>query len=203
MEVEEEPVLPITSGEATAALKILQLYVDENIRDPAVLHLIRQYLSKWRERKQTSTKARIQEVLQPASQIAYKTPNQSVRPQLATKGARMSESIDGTQHKKIRQKNGALAMMEIKKYQKSVNLLIPRRPFHRLVREVAVNFKQDILFKAETMEILQEAAEMYLTSTFEESYLICLHTGRVTLMEKDIKLLQRIRGLAHTMPKLY
>uniref|UniRef100_A0A915EH35 Uncharacterized protein n=1 Tax=Ditylenchus dipsaci TaxID=166011 RepID=A0A915EH35_9BILA len=30
MEIKEEPVLPVTSGEATAALKILQQYVDDN-----------------------------------------------------------------------------------------------------------------------------------------------------------------------------
>uniref|UniRef100_A0A915DJ51 Histone H2A/H2B/H3 domain-containing protein n=1 Tax=Ditylenchus dipsaci TaxID=166011 RepID=A0A915DJ51_9BILA len=44
------------------------------------------------------------------------------------------------------------------------------------------------------------SSEMYLTSIFEESYLICLHAGRVTLMAKDIKLLQRIRGVVVTMP---
>ena len=41
---------------------------------------------------------------------------------------------------------------------------------------------------------LQEAAEAYLISLFEDGNLCAIHTKRVTLMPKDIQLAKRIRG---------
>ena len=55
-----------------------------------------------------------------------------------------------------------LLCSEIKKYQKSTELLIRKAPFQRLVREVCEVFKADFRFQATALEALQEAAESYL-----------------------------------------
>lgn len=57
---------------------------------------------------------------------------------------------------------------EIRKFQKSCELLIRRAPFQRLVRELAnkgaPGGQTDFRWKAEALEALQEAAEAYLVS---------------------------------------
>ncbi|KAI8470895.1 MAG: putative histone H3-1 [Monoraphidium minutum] len=93
-------------------------------------------------------------------------------------------------------KHGAGALKEIRKYQKNGDLLIPRAPFLRLLREVAnqVADTPDLRFKLSAVEALQEAAEQYLTGLFEDGQLCAIHAKRITLFEKDIKLALRMRG---------
>jgi len=86
---------------------------------------------------------------------------------------------------------------DIRRYQKSTNLLLRRLPFARLVREIAETFalKADIVrWQAHALEALQEAAEAYLTHLFEDANLCAIHGKRVTVMPKDIQLARRIRG---------
>ncbi|KAH3759117.1 histone H3 [Pelomyxa schiedti] len=89
---------------------------------------------------------------------------------------------------------GTVALREIRKYQKSTELLIRRLPFQRLVREIAQDFKTDLRFQASAILALQESAEAYLVSLFEDSNLCAIHAKRVTIMPKDIQLARRIRG---------
>jgi histone H3/H4 len=53
---------------------------------------------------------------------------------------------------------------EIKKYQKSTELLLRKAPFQRLVREVCQGFPEGFMFSKEALLALQEAAEAYLVS---------------------------------------
>lgn len=55
-------------------------------------------------------------------------------------------------------------------------------------------FKNDFRMQTSSLECLQEAAECYLTQLFEDSYLCCLHRSRITLTEKDMRLVQILRG---------
>jgi histone H3 len=87
-----------------------------------------------------------------------------------------------------------VALRQIRKYQKSTDLLIRKLPFQRLVREVAADFKNDLRFQSTAMLALQEAAEAYLVSLFEDTNLCAIHAKRVTIMPKDIQLARRIRG---------
>src|SRR4051794_33569947 len=59
---------------------------------------------------------------------------------------------------------GTVALREIRRYQKSTELLIRKLPFQRLVREIAQDFKTDLRFQAAAIAALQEAAEAYLVS---------------------------------------
>ncbi|XP_045303411.1 histone H3-like centromeric protein A isoform X2 [Leopardus geoffroyi] len=62
-------------------------------------------------------------------------------------------------------------LKEIRKLQKSTDLLLRKSPFGRL------------------------AAEAFLVHLFEDAYLLSLHAGRVTLFPKDVQLARRIRGI--------
>jgi histone H3 len=89
---------------------------------------------------------------------------------------------------------GTVALREIRRYQKTANLLIPKIAFARMVREIAQEHMQDARWQSAAIVALHEAAESYLTSLFEDSYLCALHAHRVTLMPKDLLLARRIRG---------
>ena len=93
-----------------------------------------------------------------------------------------------------RYRPGTVALREIRKYQKSTELLIRKLPFQRLVREIAQDFKTDLRFQSSAILALQEASEAYLVGLFEDTNLCAIHAKRVTIMPKDIQLARRIRG---------
>jgi histone H3 len=79
-------------------------------------------------------------------------------------------------------------LREIRKYQKSTDLLIRKAPFQRLVREIAQDRKIDLKFQSTAVLALQEASEAYLVGLFEDTNLCAIHAKRVTIMPKDIQL---------------
>ena len=107
---------------------------------------------------------------------------------------------------------GTVALREIRRYQKSTELLIRKLPFQRLVREIAQDFKvrlptlypsalyayltsqTDLRFQSSAVMALQEAAEAYLVSLFEDTNLAAIHAKRVTIQPKDLALARRLRG---------
>eukprot|EP01133_Synstelium_polycarpum_P010771 gene10771-12547_t len=89
---------------------------------------------------------------------------------------------------------GTVALREIRRYQKTSELLIKKLPFQRLVREIAQEFKTDLRFQAAAIHALQEASESYLVGLFEDTNLCAIHAKRVTIMVKDVQLAKRIRG---------
>ena len=96
---------------------------------------------------------------------------------------------------------GTVALKEIRRYQKSTELLIRKLPFQRLVREIASDSEVilspmcgKVRFQRTAVMALQEAAEAYLVGLFEDTNLCAIHAKRVTIMPKDIQLARRIRG---------
>ncbi|CCH62132.1 hypothetical protein TBLA_0G01890 [Henningerozyma blattae CBS 6284] len=90
-----------------------------------------------------------------------------------------------------------LAEYEIKKYQRSTELLMSKIPFARLVKEVTDEFTLDEQqFRWQSMAILalQEASEAYLVGLLDHTNLLALHARRITIMKKDMQLARRIRG---------
>ena len=116
------------------------------------------------------------------------------RKQLATKAARKSAPAAGGVKKPHRYRPGTVALREIRRYQKSTELLIRKLPFQRLVREIAQEQKVDVRFQSTAIMALQEAAEAYLVSLFEDTNLCAIHAKRVTIMPKDVQLARRVRG---------
>ena len=98
------------------------------------------------------------------------------------------------QKKKHRFHPGTVALRDIRKYQKSTELLIPIGPFTRLVREIAAELNSNLRFQVTALRALQEAAEAYLTSLFTDVNLCAIHARRCTIMKKDMDLARRIRG---------
>lgn len=89
--------------------------------------------------------------------------------QHATKAARKTGPVTGVQRKPHRYRPGTVALREIRKYQKSTELLIRVLPFQRLVREIAqgivrMGAHEDLRFQSTALLALQEAAESYLVS---------------------------------------
>uniref|UniRef100_A0A8B9DR15 Core Histone H2A/H2B/H3 domain-containing protein n=1 Tax=Anser cygnoides TaxID=8845 RepID=A0A8B9DR15_ANSCY len=55
----------------------------------------------------------------------------------------------------MRIRPGTVALREIRRYQKSTELLIRKLPFQRLVREIAQDFKTDLRFQSAAIGALQ------------------------------------------------
>jgi len=125
------------------------------------------------------------------------TGGKAPRKALATKAARKSAPTTGgvkNVKKPHRFRPGTVALREIRKFQKSTELLIRKLPFQRLVREVAQDMCRDLRFQSNAVLALQEASEAYLVGLFEDTNLCAIHAKRVTIMPKDIQLARRIRG---------
>ena len=116
------------------------------------------------------------------------------RKHVATKAARRVPPATGGVKKPHRYRPGTVALREIRRYQKSTDLLIRKAPFQRLVREIAQDYKTDLRFQSTAVLALQEAAEAYLIGVFEDANLCAIHAKRVTIMPKDLQLARRIRG---------
>ncbi|XP_042878333.1 histone H3.3a-like [Penaeus japonicus] len=99
----------------------------------------------------------------------------------------------GKEKRKHRFRPGTVALMEIRHYQKGANLLVPKLPFSRLIKEILHQYG---VYRLQSMALmaLQEAAESYVIGILEMANICSIHAKRVTLYPKDIKLVRRIRG---------
>jgi histone H3 len=87
-----------------------------------------------------------------------------------------------------------VALRDIRRYQKSTDLLIRKLPFQRLVREIAAGVSKDLRFQSSAILALQEAAEAYLVGLMEDANMCAMHARRVTIRPKDMQLARRLRG---------
>ncbi|CAD7673749.1 unnamed protein product [Nyctereutes procyonoides] len=116
------------------------------------------------------------------------------RKQLATKAARKSAPATGGVKKPHRYRPGTVALREIRRYQKSTELLIRKLPFQRLVREIAQDFKTDLRFQSSAVMALQEACEAYLVGLFEDTNLCAIHAKRCRAGSRGSGLVMSGRG---------
>ncbi|KAL8517133.1 hypothetical protein ACS0TY_015376 [Phlomoides rotata] len=108
------------------------------------------------------------------------------RKQLATKAARKSALATGGVKKPHRFRPVTVALHEIRKYQKSTELLFRKLPFQRLVREIVQDFKTDLRFQSSAVAALQEAAEAYLVGLFEDTNLCAIHAKRAWFLHHSV-----------------
>ena len=99
-----------------------------------------------------------------------------------------------TSPKPRRYRPGTVALREIRRYQKSTDNLIRKLPFQRVVKEIAQGFRPDIRMQSTAIGALQQAAESFLVSLFEDTNQCAIHANRVTIQAKDMLLARRIRG---------
>lgn len=89
---------------------------------------------------------------------------------------------------------GTVALREIRKYQRSTDHVLKRRPFQTLVREITQTLSsKDYRFQTSALLALQEAAEAYLVGLFDDANRCAMHAKRVTVLAKDMQLALRIR----------
>ena len=128
-----------------------------------------------------------------------KTPAKKATAKAAKKSG--MKAPQGGVKKRYRYRPGTVALKQIRRYQKSTELLIRKLPFQQLVREIASDSEViksplcgKVRFQSAAIMALQEASEAYLVGLFEDSNLCAIHAKRVTIMLKDIQLARRIRG---------
>lgn len=119
---------------------------------------------------------------------------------LKTKKIKKSGKIKEEQKPKRRAAKGTVALREIRKYQKSSELLVPKAPFVRLIKEVLHSMQGEknsttypTKFQASAVLALQEASEAFLVGLFEDANLCAIHAKRVTIMPKDMQLARQLR----------
>jgi histone H3 len=74
--------------------------------------------------------------------------------------------LTGGVKKPHRYRPGTVALREIRRYQKSTELLIRKLPFQRLVREIAQDFKTDLRFQSAAIGALQVNNNKYACKFF-------------------------------------
>ncbi|KAL9933982.1 hypothetical protein V8E36_007064 [Tilletia maclaganii] len=122
------------------------------------------------------------------------TGGKAPRAQLATKAAKKTVPAAGGVKKAHRYKPGTVALREIRRYQKSTELLIRKMPFQRLVKDIFLDKGYNFRIQSGALGALQEASEAFIVSLFEDVNLAAIHAKRVTIMPKDMALARRIRG---------
>ena len=115
---------------------------------------------------------------------------------LGTKKAKKSASGSGSSglKKAFRWKPGTVALRQVKKLQKSTDLLIAKAPFSRLVREISEAHKAGLRFQSSALAAIQEATEAFVVSLLGDANLTALHANRVTALPRDLQLVRRLRG---------
>ena len=89
---------------------------------------------------------------------------EDIRMQYTDKFVLLDKLLENNGLRPHKYKPGTIALREIRRYQNSVELLIRKLPFQRLVCEIAQDFKTDLCFQGSAILALQEAAEAYLVA---------------------------------------
>ena len=102
-----------------------------------------------------------------------------------------------------RYRPGTVALREIRRFQKTTELLIRKAPFQRIVHKITQNLfpHKDLRFQSLAVLALQEASEAYMVGLFEDTNLCAVHAKRVTIMPRDMLLARRLRGETWTKPE--
>ncbi|CAJ1014331.1 histone H3, putative [Leishmania guyanensis] len=115
----------------------------------------------------------------------------------AKKSKKAPSAVSGLKKVHRRWRPGTCAIREIRRYQKSTELLMQCAPFQRLVREVSSAQKEGLRFQSSAILAIQEATESYIVSLLADTNLACIHAKRVTIQPKDVQLAMRLRGDRH------
>ena len=93
-----------------------------------------------------------------------------------------------------RYRPGTKALQEICKFQKTTKLLIPKMAFLRVAREILLEESPRSQIQVGAILALHETAEAYLICFLEDTNLCMIHAKHVTILPKNMQLVQRICG---------
>ena len=111
---------------------------------------------------------------------------------IPAKLAKKNKTSTGAIKKPHRYRPGTVALRQIRKFQKSMELLCRKLCVARLVREITQNFRMGLRFQASALLAIQEAMEAWLVCLMEDMNLCAIHEKRVTIQPKDLKLVCHI-----------
>ena len=121
----------------------------------------------------------------------------------AAKAAASAARVAGVM-KPHRYRPSTVALRKIRWYQKSTELLIPKLPFQRMLKDMTHNSLEQLKhmqitelediprMQATTINCLQTASEAKLTEMFKDANLCTIHCNCVTVMKTDLTLALRI-----------
>ena len=119
-----------------------------------------------------------------------------------SKAARKSAPMTGGIKKPHRYRPGTVALREIRRYQRSTELLIPKAPFSRFIRELIQDSgagqsilrgtHRSVRITTDALHAIQQAAESFLVNFFEDCNLCAIHGKRVTVTTRDMQLALRL-----------
>lgn len=99
----------------------------------------------------------------------------------------------------MRYRPGTVALREIRKYQKEVKILFRKLPMQRLYRDVLKDMKDalgnpvsGLRLQGQALRNLDEIVQSYIVSRYEAGNLCTIHAKRVTLMKKDLDLIEKL-----------
>ena len=123
--------------------------------------------------------------------------------QLAGKAARKSYKKPDVPTKQRRYRPGTVALREIRRYQKSTELLTRKLPFQRLVKEITDKKSQSHLrFQGSAVMALQQLTEAHMVRLFEDTNVCAIHAKRVTILQQDMQLARRLTGDVDKFPEV-
>jgi histone H3/H4 len=82
----------------------------------------------------------------------------------------------------------------IREAQEQTHLCIASDSMSVLIQEIAQNYKTDLGYSLESLQLLHAAAEDYLIGLLEDANLEAIHSGRMIVHPKDLQCARRIRG---------
>eukprot|EP01127_Copromyxa_protea_P009132 TRINITY_DN212_c0_g1_i1.p2 TRINITY_DN212_c0_g1~~TRINITY_DN212_c0_g1_i1.p2 ORF type:complete len:168 (-),score=5.83 TRINITY_DN212_c0_g1_i1:73-576(-) len=126
------------------------------------------------------------------------TPRKGATPRKITKRDLLPRPYSSTPVKKRRFRPGTRALMEIRRYQKSTELLMPKLSFCRVVRDLAnkrSRADEGFRWQGQALLAIQHAAENYVVRLFQDANLCAIHGKRKTVMLSDFYLARRLRGV--------
>ena len=116
------------------------------------------------------------------------------RSTFAKKQPRSQADNPPAQHQPHRYRPGMVTLRNLRKYQKSMELLIHKLPFQHLVHEILQGFGVGFRVTPAMVMALQETAEAYLVQLLKDLNLHAIHAKRITIQPKDTQLVRQIHG---------
>ena len=98
--------------------------------------------------------------------------------------------------KKHRFKPGTVALREIRKFQRSTEILTKKAPFRRVLEQICredADMSEQFRFQSDIVPLLQEAAQSHLIQVMEDANLCTIHAKRITVKPIDVQLARRVR----------